>query len=142
MNREIVLAEWRRGCGTLRAAEALIGGEFYPDSVSRSYYAVFHAAKAALQVHGIAVESHRGARRLFGLHLVRSGEIEAEWAAFLAEGLDDRLAADYDPNLSFSKEDADKECRRARDFLGRIRRYLLSKGLTENELQSGDGPPS
>jgi uncharacterized protein (UPF0332 family) len=136
MNREMVLAEWYRGCRTLRAAEVLVGGEFYADAVSRSYYAVLHAAKAALQVHDVAVETHRGARRLFGLHLVRSGEIEAEWAGYLAEGLDDRLAADYDAEISFSRGDADKECQRAREFLVRIQRYLLTKGLTETELQA------
>jgi hypothetical protein len=31
---------------------------------------------------------------MFGLHLVRPGEIEPEWSAYLVESLDDRLAAD------------------------------------------------
>jgi uncharacterized protein (UPF0332 family) len=73
---------------------------------------------------------------MFGLHLVRSGEIEPEWSAYLIESLDDRLAADYDVETAFSKEDARDECRQSREFefLNRVRRYLLKKGLKEKEL--------
>ena len=72
---------------------------------------------------------------MFGLHLVRSGEIEPEWSAYLIESLDDRLAADYDVETAFSKEDARDECRRSREFPNRVRRYLLKKGLKEKELR-------
>jgi hypothetical protein len=51
------------------------------------------------------------------------------------KALDDRLAADYDVETSFSKEDAGTECRRSREFLRRVRRYLLKKGLKEQELR-------
>jgi hypothetical protein len=67
--------------------------------------------------------------------LVRSGEIEPEWSAYLVESLDDRLAADYDVETSFSKQDARGECRRSREFLNRIRRYLLKNGFEERELR-------
>jgi uncharacterized protein (UPF0332 family) len=83
----------------------------------------------------VAAESHAAVRRMFGLHLVRSGEIEPEWSAYLVESLDDRLAVDYDVETSFSKEDAKSECRRSREFLSRIRRYLLKKGFEERELR-------
>ena len=77
---------------------------------------------------------------MFGLHLVRPGEIEPEWSAYLVESLDDRLAADYDVETVFSKEDASGECRRCRALLGRVRRYLLTKGLKESELRKGYRP--
>jgi type III restriction enzyme len=38
---------------------------------------------------------------MFGLHLIRSGEIESMWSSNLGESLDDRLAADYDANADF-----------------------------------------
>jgi uncharacterized protein (UPF0332 family) len=65
-------------------------------------------------------------------------EIEPEWSAYLVESLDDRLAADYDVETSFSKEDARGDCRRSREFLRRVRRYLLKKGLQERELRMKD----
>jgi uncharacterized protein (UPF0332 family) len=135
MNRNMVLAEWSRARDALRAAETLTRNRCYADGISRAYYAILHAAKAALQVHDIVAESHAAVRRMFGLHLVKPGEVEPEWSAYLVESLDDRLAADYDVETVFSKEDASGECRRCREFLNRIKRYLLKNGLNEMELR-------
>jgi uncharacterized protein (UPF0332 family) len=54
---------------------------------------------------------------MFGLHLVRSGEIEPKWSAYLTASLDDRLAADYDVETYFSKKEARSELLRAGSFL-------------------------
>ena len=134
MNREMVVAEWRRAGKALSAAGILLRAEYPEDSISRSYYAVLHAVKSALFVHDVAISSHAAARSMFGLHLVRSGEIEREWAGVLAEGMDDRLRGDYETAVRISSEEAEDEHERARAFLDRIRRYLLLKGLTEQEL--------
>jgi uncharacterized protein (UPF0332 family) len=135
MNRNMVLAEWSRSREALRAADTLTRDRCYADAISRAYYAVLHAAKAALHVHDVAAESHAAVRRMFGLHLIRAGELEPEWSTYLVESLDDRLAADYDVETTFSREDARSECRRRREFLSRVRRYLLKKGLKERELR-------
>lgn len=134
MNRAMVLAEWRRAVESLHASELLAAEGFEADAVSRAYYAALHAAKAALAVHDVSADSHAAIKRLFGLHLIRPGAIEREWAALLVESLDDRLTADYDVESSFSTDDADAECRRARRFLGRIPRYLRPQKLTANDL--------
>ena len=89
MNRNMVVAEWSRAREALRAAEPLTRERCYADAISRAYYAILHASKAALHVHDVAAESHAAVRRMFGLHLVRSGEIEPEWSAYLVESLDD-----------------------------------------------------
>tara|TARA_B100000315_G_C14271314_1_gene448808 strand:- start:97 stop:522 length:426 start_codon:yes stop_codon:yes gene_type:complete len=135
MNRNMTVAEWSRAREALRAAEALTRDRCYADAISRGYYAILHAAKAALHVHDIVAESHAAVRRMFGLYLVKPGEIEPKWSAYLVESLDDRLAADYDVETYFSREDARSECRRSREFLSRVRRYLLKKGLKESELR-------
>ncbi len=111
----------------------------YADAVSRAYYATLHAAKAALFIHNVAAESHAAVRRMFGLHLIRSGEIESTWSSNLGESLDDRLAADYDASVFFSSAEASQECQRTRAFLDRIHHYLLAKGLTDNELGTEAG---
>ena len=141
MNREVVPAEWRRSAQSLRAADLLAREDYPEDAVSRAYYAILHAAKAALLVHDVAVASHAGARRMFGKHLVRTGRIERSWAKHLGRSMDDRLMADYDAGISFVGEESRFECERAREFAERIREYLLANGLTDQELASerGDG---
>jgi uncharacterized protein (UPF0332 family) len=135
----MVLAEWQRARDSLRAAENLTGDGLYADAISRAYYAILHAAKAGLHVHDVAAESHPAVRRMFGLHLIKSGEIEPKWSAYLIESLDDRLAADYDVETSFSREEARSQCRRTREFLRRVKRYLLKNGVREGELRSRRG---
>ena len=134
MNRDVVLAEWRRSTQSLRAADLLSREDYPEDAVSRAYYAVLHAAKAALLMHDVKTASHPGVRRMFGRYLVRAGRIEASWAKYLAGSSDDRLAADYDAGISFSTEESRVEWQRALEFVERIRQYLLANGLTEQEL--------
>ena len=135
MNRPIILAEWRRAGQSLRAAQLLRERGLHADAVSRAYYAVLHAGKAALLTRGIEAERHAAVRRLFGLHLVRTGEFEPEWAAHLGETSDDWLAADYDVETSFSTGDAVEQYRKARKFLERVRCYPHSTGFSEAELR-------
>lgn len=135
MNRNMVLAEWSRARESLRATETLTRDGLYADAISRAYYSILHAAKAALHVRDIAAESHPAVRRMFSLHLVKPGKIESEWSAYLTESLDDRLAADYDVEISFSRQEARSECRRTEEFLKRIKHYLLKNGFKESELR-------
>jgi uncharacterized protein (UPF0332 family) len=136
MNKVIVLAEWRRATQSLGAAESCRRDGFYADSMSRTYYAILYAAKAALQLRDVAAESHAAVKRLFGLHLVQSGILEAEWGAYIGIGLDARLTADYDAETSFSDMDARDECDRARAFLKRIRDLSSTNGFTAEELRA------
>src|SRR2546422_2311614 len=69
MNRNMVLAEWQRATQSLHAAELLAREGYREDAVSRAYYAILHAAKAALFVHDVATTSHAAVRRIFGRHL-------------------------------------------------------------------------
>ena len=137
MNRENVVAEWRRGVQSLHASELLMQSDYREDAVSRAYYAILHAARSVQFVHDVTAASHAAVRRMFGLHLVRTGELEQEWARCLAGGSDDRLAADYNVHIRFSSEETRYECRRAREFVERIERYLVNNGLTAEEIGPG-----
>jgi uncharacterized protein (UPF0332 family) len=135
----MAIAEWRRATEALGAAETLVHGDYRADSVSRAYYAIMHAAKAGLFVRDVEATSHAGVKRMFGLHLVRPGDIEARWSTYLGEGLDDRLEADYNVFASYSAQQAEQECERAREFLARMRRYLIENGLYEHDLDQDVG---
>ena len=95
VNTENVLEEFDRAKKSLSSARLLLSAGLFQDSISRSYYAVMHAAKAALLVHDVIADSHSKVRRLFGSVLVRRGLIEKEWAAVLGREQDKRAAADY-----------------------------------------------
>lgn len=139
MNRELIVAEWRRGLSSFAAAGVLLESAHNQDAVTRFYYSVFHAAKAALAVPEIETATHAGVRTMFSRHLVQTEELEPQWAGELSESLDDRIRADYNVFAHFSDEDAGDQHARATAFLDRIREYLLAEGLTENEIPSVPG---
>ena len=134
MNRDVVLGEWNRAARTLLAAELLVREGYPEDAVARAYYAILHAAKAALSVHDIFADSHSSVRGMFGKHLILTGAIERKWSKQLAASLDDRLAADYDVATFISDAEAKRDCGSARAFVGRIRQYLITCGFNDDEM--------
>ncbi len=111
----------------MQAAETLQVQGLTEDAISRAYYAVMHAAKAALLVHDAVAQRHAAVRRLFGKVLVRGGEIEKEWAEILAREQDQRGAAEYNVDLEIDLEVAGRLIRDARRFVECIAAYLASK---------------
>ncbi|KZX12345.1 HEPN domain-containing protein [Methanobrevibacter filiformis] len=56
---------------SLEVAESNLNNRYYPDSINRSYYAVFHAAKALLIKKGIITKTHSGTISAFGLEYIK-----------------------------------------------------------------------
>lgn len=65
---------------------------------SRAYYAMFHAARAALEARGIATggQRHGAVIRRFGLTFVRNGPLETAHGRNLNKALEIRHEGDYD----------------------------------------------
>src|SRR5438552_11027387 len=70
---------------TLRAASELYAKGFFEDSASRSYYAMFHAARAALTKVGVTTRTHEGTVSEFGRRLVLEGVFPRDFGRALAE---------------------------------------------------------
>ena len=121
---ELSQKELNRAGKALLAAKTLLENQLYEDCVSRAYYAVLHAAKAALVTTGVEPESHRAVRRLFGLHLVKTGKIEKDFAKILTAEQEDREIGDYDIHIEIEQDTAQKRVRDAERFLERIAQYL------------------
>ncbi len=116
--------ELTRAKKALLAAKTLLENQLYEDCVSRSYYAVLHAAKAALATVGVEPESHHAVRRMFGLHLVKTGKLEKDFAKILTAQQEDREIGDYDIYIEIEKDTAAKRVRDAEKFVKRIEKYL------------------
>ncbi|MCK4311737.1 MAG: HEPN domain-containing protein [Candidatus Cloacimonetes bacterium] len=125
------IKELNRAKKALIAAETLIEKDLFEDCVSRAYYAVLHAAKAALALSEVEVETHNGVRRMFGLHLVKSGKIEKEFAKILTATHEDREIGDYEIDIEIEEERARQRVNEANKFIQRIEKYLqITKNIT------------
>jgi uncharacterized protein (UPF0332 family)/predicted nucleotidyltransferase len=127
MNPEDVQAEFSRAEQSLRAARLLQGEALFGDAISHNYYAVMHAARAALLFHDTITESHSTVRRLFGQILVRPGLIEKPWADVLAREQDQRIRADYGVG-TWEPQTASELVDEAAAFVQRIGEYLRNVG--------------
>ena len=108
----------------LEVAEKLLKSEDYEDSVSRAYYAVFHATQALLLTEGAHTETHKGVVTLFGLLFVKTGKFSKNIGKYLANLKDDRESGDYEVFSYIEKETAETALSEAREFLTGAKRYL------------------
>lgn len=116
--------ELTRAKKALLAAKTLIEKDLFEDCVSRAYYAVLHAAKAALVLSEVEVDTHSGVRSMFGLHLVKTGKIEREFAKILTAEQEDREIGDYEIEIEIEIERARQRVNEAERFVQRIEQYL------------------
>ncbi len=124
MNNKIYELELIRSRESLLAAQILLDKGLFRDCVSRAYYAVLHSAKAALTLLGIETNTHNAVRGMFGLHLVKTGKIEKEFAKILSIEQDDREIADYDVYEEIEEQKAKQRVIEAERFIQRIEQYI------------------
>ena len=113
----------------LAVAQRLYDSKDYEDSVSRAYYAVFHASQALLLTEGQKAETHKGVVTLFGLFFVKTGKFSKELGKYLSNLKDDRESGDYELFSFIDEETAMTALKEAKEFLKETKSYLTEVGL-------------
>ncbi len=108
----------------LVVARELSGASHYHDAVSRLYYGMFYAAKAALLSIGVSVKSHTGAISQFGRFFVKTGRIAARFETLLVQANEERLRSDYKPRLRPKREDVEQALHHAGIFIAKARELV------------------
>ena len=124
IQKERIEAEIDRAKEALTASKNLLEDELFADSISRAYYAIFHAARAVLLTKEIDPNTHGGAITMFGLHFVKTGLIEERFGRIFNEAKDVRELGDYIVTKKFTKEETSKRVKQAIEFLQRMEGYL------------------
>ncbi len=113
----------------LNDADFLLMHNRYGLSANRAYYAMFHAAMAALMKSGGDLpRTHGGVRNQFGLHYVRTGVIDSELAETLQDAYELRRQSDYELYSYFAEDEIRQSVQNARTFVSEIRRALDLSG--------------
>lgn len=127
--KELITRRLSRAYKNLEVARSLLADEFYEDSVSKSYYALFFAAKALLLTKNLDPKRHSGVISFFSQYFVKTGELEKELATILKFAQKERISADYDEFYSASVEEAKIQLENAERFLQRVKGILQEKGF-------------
>lgn len=113
-----------RSLESLEIAELLIKTEHYSDSISHSYYAVFHAAQSLLIKKEIETRTHSGAIHQFGLTYVVNNDFNPEIAKTFSQLEDLRENVDYDYSIHITKKKAIKDLNNAKLFVKECKKFL------------------
>ena len=90
----------------LNSAEVLLREKLFKDSLSRSYYAMFSAARALLATKELDSSKHSGVISLFNQQFLKTNIMDRKIGKKLSEAKDFREAGDYEDFFVVSKVDA------------------------------------
>ncbi len=110
----------------LGAARGLFSQGFFEDSASRSYYAMFHAARAALTKIGVATRTHEGTVSEYGRRFVLKGIFSRDLGRALAEAKAARETYEYSPTMEIDRDEAEALLRDAEKFVAQVKSKLRS----------------
>jgi hypothetical protein len=108
----------------LRSAEKLLKEKEYDDSISRAYYAMLHAARAALTTRGSSPRTHEGVLREFGRLFIVTGELPEERGKDLSVVRYLRERCDYAPLYEANRKEAVDALRKATILVEAVARTL------------------
>ncbi len=110
----------------LENAQRILGIDLYDDAVSRAYYAMYYAAKAALLTEGLDLRRHSGAIHKFRELFVITGRVEATYLRYLGRAQSARERSDYVPIIPSSREDALEILATAEQFIAKMKEIVES----------------
>ena len=113
----------------LSDAKLMLESDSYRSAVDRAYYAMFHAARAALHTESAVLpKSHAGLRNLFGQHFLVSGKLSKDLGQWLGQAFRLRQQGDYEVHADVSEEAAEEAVVNAEQFLNAVTDYIERNG--------------
>lgn len=129
--KALSLARLKRSKQHLKSARDLLRNDDFADSVSRSYYAIFQAARALLALEGADSRKHSGVISLFNLRIVKPGRVDKRLGVIMKDARRSREMADYTELAEFSREDAEAQIVDAELFILQVE-GVIAKDADKN----------
>ena len=121
MNEEIQ-RHFEQAAECVEDARVLLENDRLPAAVARIYYAMFHAATAALLARAIRRRSHHAMLAAFGQTFIKTGELDERLYRDLRSAFERRQQADYEAILRIDRETTKHLLEEAMDFVDACRR--------------------
>ncbi|MFQ6067290.1 MAG: HEPN domain-containing protein [bacterium] len=122
--KELIRYRLSNGEEKLRSAKILLENGQFKDSTSRSYYAMFSAARALLVTRNLNSTKHSGIISLFNQHFVKTGLVDRACGRILMNAREIREKGDYGDFYLLSKKEAELQLKNAEIFIEEIKRAI------------------
>ena len=96
----------------------------YKTSLNRSYYAIFHAMRAANILKGFDSSKHSGVIAFFNKEYLKENILDRKLSVIVKNSAFLREKSDYDDFYIASKKDAEEQLQHAEQFLREVEAYL------------------
>ena len=123
---ETILFRLEKSDKLMLDANALVAIESWASAVNRLYYSAFHAVSALLLDRDIRIKAHSGAKAMFELHMVKTGEVEVKWSKFYTRLFENRNDSDYEDFAVFTAEDVLPLLPQTEEFIDVIKRLITT----------------
>jgi uncharacterized protein (UPF0332 family) len=108
----------------LKSAKMLLRDRDFESTVSRTYYAMFYCAQAALLTKELSFSSHKGVISAFGEHFVKTGIFPKEMGRELNRAFEKRQVGDYEYTFVIEEAEAATMLQSGREFVDTIADWL------------------
>ena len=108
----------------IQSAKLLIDNGDCDSAVSRTYYAMFYCAEAALLTKGLTFSSHKGVLSAFSEHFIKTGVFAKEMGRSLNLAFEKRQLGDYEYTFSVERDEAESLLNDGRDFVRQVSNWL------------------
>ena len=131
---KIALANYRieKAKNTLIVAKSLLNSGNYLDSVNRSYYSIFHAARALLALEGVEYKKHSAVISHFQRCYIKTKIFDNRFSDIIFNAFEVRNESDYEDFYIVSKNDAETQILNATEFIDEIEKYINLQKQTTN----------
>lgn len=111
----------------LEDAKKTLELKMYDTAANRSYYAIFHAARAVLALEGLDFKKHSGVISNFQLRYIKSGIFDKKLSNIIKSAFSLRTESDYEDFYIISKTDGENQVNEAEIFCREIKEYIKSE---------------
>ncbi len=101
----------------------------YKNALNRGYYSIFHSIRAVCALDGFDSSKHSGVISYFNQNYVKTEIFPKELSKLIRYASENREKADYLDFFVASKEEAEKQIKRAEKFTDEIGKYLANIGV-------------
>lgn len=122
--RELAGYRMEKAKEMLSAAEGNLEIGQYKTSLNRSYYAIFHAMRAANIVKGFDSSKHSGVIAFFNKEFLKEGIIDRKLSVVIKNSAFLREKSDYDDFFVAGKKEAENQIENAKMFLASVENWL------------------
>ncbi len=122
--RSLIAYRLEKAHTDLSAAKSNYEAGYYDASANRSYYAIFHAARAVLMLNGQDYKKHSGVIAFFNRDYIKTEILDRQLGKILRDAFEIRTDCDYEDFYVVAKEDVEQQIKNAAYFILAIEQYV------------------